>query len=81
MALSDKKKIDNAGGAPLLARGQLVVPTATGLIFVDPSSGFAKLGWNPGRGVTATPAQDGRRLYVLSNLGTLFALHLYGSGR
>ena len=57
-----------------------MVPTATGLLFVDPASGHPKLAWNPGRGVTATPAQDGKRLYVLSNLGTLFALHLYGSG-
>jgi len=78
--LSDKKKIDNSGGPPLLARGSLVVPTATGLMFVDPASGHPRLGWNPGKGVTATPVQDGKRLYVLSNLGTLFALHLYGSG-
>ncbi|MFT3836089.1 MAG: PQQ-binding-like beta-propeller repeat protein [Myxococcaceae bacterium] len=78
--LSDKKKIDNSGGAPLLARGSLVVPTSTGLLFVDPASGHPRLGWNPGKGVTATPVQDGKRLYVLSNLGTLFALHLYGSG-
>jgi len=78
--LSDKKKIDNSGGAPVLARGTLVVPTSTGLMFVDPQSGHARLGWNPGRGVTATPVQDGKRLYVLSNLGTVFALHLYGSG-
>jgi outer membrane protein assembly factor BamB len=78
--LSDKKKIDNSGGPPLLARGSLMVPTATGLLFVDPASGHPRLGWNPGRGVTATPAQDGKRVYVLSNLGTLFALHLYGSG-
>ncbi len=79
--LADKKKIDNAGSAPLLARGNLVVPTATGLLFVDPASGHPRLGWNPGKGVSATPALDGRRLYVLSNLGTLFALHLYGAGR
>ena len=44
----------------------------------DTSTGKVRYAWNPGKGVTATPALAGRRLYVLSNLGTLFALRLRG---
>ena len=75
----------NAGGAPMLARGYVVVPTSTALAFVDPGSGRVRAAWNPGRGVTATPAKYsslrvGSRLYVLSNLGTVYALQLVGHG-
>ncbi len=68
-----------------MTRGYLVVPTSTALTFVDPTVGKVRAAWNPGRGVTATPtrfvsARDGNRLYVLTNLGTLFALQLTGSG-
>jgi hypothetical protein len=38
------------------------------------------LAWNPGKGVTATPALFHGRLYVLSNLGTVFALQLRSGG-
>ncbi len=86
--LSDKTskgKGTNAGRAPMFARGYVVVPTSTALAFVDPSVGRVRAAWNPGRGVTATPARMasarwGSRLYVLSNLGTVFALQLVGSG-
>jgi hypothetical protein len=55
------------------------------LAFVDPSVGRVRAAWNPGRGVTATPtrfvsARGGNRLYVLTTLGTLYALQLVGSG-
>lgn len=82
LELSEKggKKGSNAGQAPLVTKSYLVVPTSTGLVFVDPMTGSAKSSWNPGRGVTATPARLGSRLYVLANTGDLFALHLVGGG-
>lgn len=80
-----KGKVNNAGRPPIMTRGYLVVPTSTALAFVDPTVGKVRAAWNPGRGITATPtrfvsARDGNRLYVLSNLGTLYALQLIGSG-
>jgi outer membrane protein assembly factor BamB len=80
-----KGKSNNAGRAPVMTRGYVVVPTSTALAFVDPSVGRVRAAWNPGRGVTATPtrfvsARGGNRLYVLTNLGTLYALQLVGSG-
>jgi outer membrane protein assembly factor BamB len=71
---------ERAARRPLLARGTLLVPTGNGLLFVDPTSGERRLTWNPGRGVTATPAYAGGRVYVLSNLGYLYALKLVGKG-
>jgi outer membrane protein assembly factor BamB len=78
--LSDKEKLANAGREPVVVKGMLVVPTATSLVFVDPAAGRARLSWNPGRGITATPTRSGSRLYVLSNLGTVFAMRLTGGG-
>jgi outer membrane protein assembly factor BamB len=80
-----KGKTNNAGRAPVMTRGYIVVPTSTALAFVDPTVGKVRTAWNPGRGVTATPtrfvsARGGNRLYVLSNLGTIYALQLIGSG-
>ncbi len=78
--LSDKAKLPNAGRSPVMVKGMLVVPTATALVFVDPAEGRARTTWNPGKGVTATPTRSGSRLYVLSNLGTVFAMRLKGGG-
>ena len=86
--LSDKTskgKGVNAGRALALARGYVVVPTSTALAFVEPSSGRVRAMWNPGRGVTAAPAayasmRFGSRLYVMTNLGTVFALQLVSTG-
>ncbi len=80
-----KGKGTNAGRDAMMTRGYVVVPTSTALAFVDPTVGQVRAAWNPGRGVTATPtrfvsSRSGNRLYVLSNLGTLYALHLLGSG-
>jgi outer membrane protein assembly factor BamB len=58
----------------------LVVPTANALVFVDPLKGRAKVAWNPGKGVTATPTVYNGRMYVLSNMGTVFALALRTGG-
>jgi outer membrane protein assembly factor BamB len=77
--LSDKgKKFSNAGRPPVLLKGMLVVPTSSALVFVDPAAGRARSAWNPGKGITATPARSGSRLYVMSNLGTVFAMRLKG---
>lgn len=78
-------KAHNAGRSMSLARGYVVVPTATALAFVEPSSGKVRAMWDPGRGVTAAPAgtsspRFGARLYVMSNLGTVYALQLVGAG-
>jgi len=64
--------------APAQVKGLLLVPTEQALLFVDPLSGRIRQSWNPGRGVTATPAWFRDRLYVLSNLGHLYALALPG---
>ena len=69
-----------AARQPLLAHGLLVVPTNGALTFVDPSTGRARESWNPGKGVSATPGKAQNRLYVLSNLGLLYAMRLVGRG-
>jgi len=65
-----------SGRPPVLLRGLLVVPTSGPLVFIDPLKGRAKVAWNPGKGITASPTVYGGRMYVLSNLGTVFALTL-----
>ena len=82
---TSKGKGVNAGRSLALARGYVVVPTSTALAFVEPTSGKVRAMWNPGRGVTAAPAgyasmRFGSRLYVMSNLGTVFALQLVSTG-
>lgn len=82
---SSKGRLANAGRPLMMSRGYLVVPTSTGLAFVEPSAGRVRTMWNPGRGVTATPSRFdsvrfGPRLFVLSNLGTLYALDLVSRG-
>jgi outer membrane protein assembly factor BamB len=71
---------NRAGGTPVLAHGFLVVPTSASLLFVDPVTGRLRMNWNPGKGVTASPLWAESHLYVLSNLGYLYAMRLYGSG-
>ena len=71
---------DRAAQPPAFAPGLLAVPVETALLFIDPASGHTRLRWDPGEGVTATPASAGRRLYVLSNTGYLYALRLRGRG-
>ena len=69
-----------AARQPLLANGLLVVPTNGALTFVDPATGRARESWNPGKGVSATPGRAQNRLYVLSNLGLVYAMRLVGRG-
>lgn len=78
--LSGNGKRNSAGRDPLLSRELLFVPTSSELVIVDTSTGRVRYAWNPGKGITATPAQAGRRMYVLSNLGTVFALRLRAGG-
>lgn len=78
--LSSEGKVPMAGQRPLLTPSHLLVPTSKALVFIDPRSGQVKTSWNPGKGITATPTRLGQRLYVLSNLGTVFAMKLAGNG-
>jgi outer membrane protein assembly factor BamB len=78
--LSNQGKRNSAGRDPLLTRELLFVPTSGPLVIIDTSTGRVRYTWNPGKGITATPAQAGRRIYVLSNLGTVFALRLRAGG-
>lgn len=76
-----KGKAVNSGRALSLVKDYILVPTSTALAFVDKSNRRVVSMWNPGRGVTATPTAvlselHGSHLYVLSNLGTVFNLHL-----
>lgn len=70
---------EKAAQDPLLIRGHLIVPVNKALMFVDPSTGLSRLTWDPGDGVSATPAYAQQRLYVLSNLGYLYALRMVGT--
>jgi len=65
-------------GAPRLAAGRwLVVPAGKGgLRFLEPSTGRLVRVLDPGTGVSASPALDGRRAWVLSNGGLLLSLAL-----
>ncbi len=69
---------NRAANAPVLAHGLLVVPTGQALVFLDAASGKVRSFWNPGKGVTASPLFDHSHLYVLSNLGYLYAMRLNG---
>lgn len=76
-----KGKAINSGRSMTTIPGYLVVPTSTALAFVDVAGPRVVSMWNPGRGVTAAPTgfaspKDGGRMYVMSNLGTVFALQL-----
>ena len=66
------------GSEPRLVAGRwLAVPASKGgLRFLEPSSGRVVRVLDPGTGVSAAPATDGRRAWVLSNGGRLLALDL-----
>lgn len=69
---------DRAGQRPVFARGMLLMPTVESLDFVNPATGKVELRFDPGNGVSATPATAGSRAYVLSNNGFLYAMELHG---
>jgi outer membrane protein assembly factor BamB len=64
------------GSPVILNNGLAAVPNAKGLLFVDTSAGHVVRVFNPGTGVSSTPAWLGQRVYVLSNAGDLLALDL-----
>jgi len=70
---------DVAAGQPILSAGYLVAPVSDGLLFLDPGLGRTVLRWDPGQGVSAKATQGpDHSLYVLSNLGFVYALDLLG---
>jgi hypothetical protein len=71
---------NEAASAPAIVRRTLAVPISNALLFVDARTGATQTRWDPGQGVCATPTAVGRSLYVLSNLGVLYALSLGGEG-
>jgi outer membrane protein assembly factor BamB len=71
---------DRAGQQPAFSSGLLLVPTGKGLLFIDPVSGKTLRRFDPGKGVTATPAVYGPDAVVLSNLGFVYGLHVTQPG-
>jgi len=69
----------NSGRLPTLYGRWLMVPTSGDLGFVDVVWGKPVGYWNPGQGVSATPAVWNEHVYVLSNLGHLYALRMVRS--
>lgn len=67
-----------APGAPPVFVGRwLLVPAQDGgLHFVEPATGRTMRTFDAGSGVTGEPGVGGRRVYVLSNGGVLYALDL-----
>lgn len=65
------------GAAPVFVGRWIAVPAARGgLRFLEAASGRTLRIFDPGTGVSSAPGLLGRRMYVLSNGGTLFALDL-----
>lgn len=66
-----------ASASPITAGKWLLVPAQDGgLRFVEPASGRTLRAFDAGSGIGAQPGTDGRRVYVLSNGGVLYALDL-----
>lgn len=65
-------------GIPVALAGQglLLVPNTKGLLFVDGRSGRVLRNFTRGRGITASPAVAGTRMYVLTNGGELVAAEI-----
>jgi len=63
-----------------MARGFLLVPAHRALLFVNPVNGHTEITWDPGEGVSATPLIRGPHMYVLSNMGFLYAFRFNRSG-
>jgi outer membrane protein assembly factor BamB len=61
-------------GEPVALGARAAVPNGNGLLWIDTTGGRLLRIFDPGTGVSATPAVRGRRVYVLSNGGDLFAL-------
>jgi outer membrane protein assembly factor BamB len=66
---------------PTVVGPYLLVPTAKALLFLDLVTGKQLQVLDPGKGVTASPAALGSRVYALSNEGVLYALRMTPRGR
>jgi outer membrane protein assembly factor BamB len=69
-----------AGLQPTLAQGMLLVPTGQALLFIDPVTGRVLRRFDPGKGVSSTPAIYGSDALVMSNLGYVYGMHLTAPG-
>jgi outer membrane protein assembly factor BamB len=69
-----------AGLQPTLAQGMLLVPTGQSLLFIDPVTGRILRRFDPGKGVSSTPAIYGSDALVMSNLGYVYGMHLTAPG-
>jgi len=63
-------------GSPAMVPGRAAIPNTKGLLLIDTTEGRVVGVFDPGTGVSATPAWIGRRIYVLSNSADLLALDL-----
>jgi len=61
-------------GQPSRVGKRLLVPGAKGLAVLDPATGRLLKVFDPGSGISAPTAAVGRRIYVLSNAGSLQAI-------
>jgi len=66
----------DATADPVIVGSRAAVPNGKALVWVDTASGRVLRRFNPGTGVSASPAVNGRRVYVISNAGALIALDL-----
>jgi outer membrane protein assembly factor BamB len=63
-------------GEPVLLNGLAAVPNTRSLLWIDTVSGSHIRALDPGTGVAAAAARAGRRVYFISNGGSLVALDL-----
>jgi outer membrane protein assembly factor BamB len=63
-------------GSPVVVAGWAAIPNSKGLLLIDATAGRMVGLFDPGTGVSATPASSGHRIYVLSNSADLLALDL-----
>jgi outer membrane protein assembly factor BamB len=76
-ALRWSRAVEGEVGGRLARLGpRLAVPTGKGLLLLDPLGGRVMRLFDPGSGVSAPPAVNGRRVYLLSNAGSLVAVRV-----
>ncbi len=61
---------------PVIVKGLILVPNGRGLLVLDRRSGKKLRFFTRGSGATASPAVQGKRVYLLSNAGELLAVDL-----
>ena len=75
------KDVGHRAAYPSIVVGRYVlVPTAKSLLFLNASTGKQLQSFDPGKGITATPAVVGPHVYVLSNEGFLYAFRMNARG-